>query len=257
MGLFSNIRRDWFIIASLVSKDFKLKYRRSILGVAWSVLNPLLMMIVLTAVFSTFFRFSIENYPVYLILGSTLFGLVTNAASAAMVSVIESASLVQKVRINKIIFPVEKVLFELVNFAVSLIAVLAVMIFLQVHITANLLLMPLLLVYCTLFALGLGLVLATLAVFFRDVVHIWGVITTAWTYVTPLFYPMEILPDWMQAIEQFNPMYLYVNYFREIALWGTTPGLMENAICLAMALVMLFIGVVVFRKFQNKFIFYI
>lgn len=257
MAQLTDLKRTWFTIASLVSKDFKLKYRRSILGVAWSVLNPLLMMIVLTAVFSTFFRFSIENYPVYLILGNTLFALVMNAAGSAMVSVIESASLIQKVRIDKAIFPIEKVLFELINFAISLIAVAAVMIFLQVHITANVLFLPLLLVYATLFALGLGLVLASLAVFFRDVVHIWGVITTAWTYVTPLFYPMEILPDWMQALEQFNPMYLYVTYFREIALWGTTPGITENLVCLAMALVMLAVGVFVFKKLESKFIFYI
>ncbi len=251
------VKRSWFIIVSLVSKDFKLKYRRSALGVAWSVLNPLLMMIVLTAVFSTFFRFSIENYPVYLILGNTIFGMVMDGAGAAMSSIIGSASLIKKVRVQKIIFPLEKVLFQLVNFAISLIAVAIVMVFLQIKPTFNLLFLPLLVFYAALFAMGLGLVLAALSVFFRDVIHIWGVVRTAWTYATPLFYPVSILPTWMMTFEQFNPMYRFVTYFRDIALWGNTPTLMQNLVCLGMGLVMLGIGILVFRKLQNRFIFYI
>lgn len=253
----NTIKRSWFTIASLVSKDFKLKYRRSALGVAWSVLNPLLMMIVLTAVFSTFFRFSIENYPVYLILGNTIFGMVMDGAGAAMSSIIGSASLIKKVRVQKIIFPLEKVLFQLVNFAISLIAVAIVMVFLQIKPTLNLLFLPLLVFYATLFAMGLGLVLAALSVFFRDVIHIWGVVRTAWTYATPLFYPASILPAWMMTFEQFNPMYRFVTYFRDIALWGNTPTLMQNLVCLGMGLIMLGIGILVFRKLQNRFIFYI
>lgn len=224
---------------------------------AWSVLNPLLMMIVLTAVFSTFFRFSIENYPVYLILGNTIFSLVMDGAGAAMTSIIGSASLIKKVRIQKIIFPLEKVLFQLVNFAISLIAVAIVMVFLQIKPTWNLVFLPLLVLYATLFAMGLGLVLAALSVFFRDIVHIWGVIRTAWTYATPLFYPVSILPAWMLTFETFNPMYRLVTYFRDIALWGNTPTLMQNLVCLGMGLIMLAIGIFVFKKLQNRFIFYI
>lgn len=251
------LKKSWFMIESLVSRDFKLKYRRSVLGVAWSVLNPLLMMVVLTAVFSTFFRFDIENYPVYLILGNTLFAFITGASGSAMTSIMGSASLIEKVKVEKIVFPLEKILFELINFSISLIAVAIVMVFLQVQLTWNLLLLPVLLVYATIFSLGLGLLLSSLAVFFRDLIHIWGVVTTAWTYVTPLFYPVSILPEWMMTVELFNPMYYFVNYFREIALWGSTPGLLENLICLGFAVVMLGIGLLVFRKLQSKFIFYI
>lgn len=253
----SNIARSWFTIRSLVGKDFKLKYRRSVLGVVWSVLNPLLMMCVLTAVFSTFFRFSIENYPVYLILGNTLFSFAMDASGSAMSSIIGSASLIKKVRVDKAIFPVEKVLFQLINFAISLIAVAIVMVVLRIPPTINLAFLPLLLVYVTVFSLGLGLVLAALAVFFRDVIHIWGVIRTAWMYATPLFYPVDILPEWMMSVEAFNPMYHYVTYFRDIALWGNAPGVMENLVCLGMALVMLAIGIVVFRSLQKRFILYV
>ncbi|CDD67903.1 aBC superfamily ATP binding cassette transporter [Eggerthella sp. CAG:368] len=250
-------KKDWFILTSLVSKDFKLKYRRSALGVLWSVLNPLLMMIVLTAVFSTVFRFQIENFALYLILGQTLFGLMSDATSGAMSSIIDSASLIKKIRINKILFPLEKVAFALVNFVISLIAVVAVMVFFQVVPTLNLLFLPLLLLYVFAFSLGLGLLIAALSVFFRDVMHLWSVVLTAWTYATPLFYPIEILPDFLAPLMQFNPMYHYVTYFREIALWGMTPSLEQNLICIGFAAAALVLGYVVFRAKEKKFILYV
>lgn len=253
----AQIRRDLFILTSLVSKDFKLKYRRSALGVVWSVLNPLLMMCVLTAVFSTFFKFQIENFPLYLILGQTLFTFMSDATSGAMHSIIDSAPLIKKIRIEKMLFPIEQVLFHLLNFAISLLAVTAVMLFFKIAPTANLLFLPLLLIYMLLFCTGLGLLLSAFAVFFRDAIHLWGVILTAWTYATPLFYPIDILPDWMMTVMQFNPMYYYVTYFREIALYGATPSIGMNAICLIFGLVALAIGILVFRKTQKKFILYV
>lgn len=250
--------RNWFTLTSLISRDFKLKYRRSALGVLWSVLNPLLMMCVLAAVFSFFLRFSdIENYPLYLILGNTLFGVMSDSTSTAMTSIIESSSLIKKIRIEKMIFPLEKVLFALVNFCFALIAVAAVMLFFQVAPTINILLLPLLLIYVLLFSAGLSLLLSALAVFFRDVCHLWSVVITAWTYATPLFYPASILPDWMMAIEKFNPMYHYVTYFREIVLWGQTPTLQDNLLCFAFAIATFAIGFLVFKKLQNRFILYV
>ena len=237
----ANARRNWFTITSLVSRDFKLKYRRSALGVLWSVLNPLLMMIVLSVVFSTFFKFSIENYPLYVILGNVMFALMADSTSGAMNSIIESSSLIKKIRIEKLIFPLEKVLFQLVNFCISLIAVAAVMIFFQV----------------VLFSAGVGMALSALSVFFRDVCHLWGVVITAWTYATPLFYPVEILPDWAAPLMQYNPMYHYVSYFRDLILSGTVPGLQENLLCLGMAVAAFAIGLLIFKKTEKKFILYV
>lgn len=251
------LRQNLFTISSLVSKDFKLKYRRSVLGVLWSVLNPLLMMCVLTAVFSTFFKFDIENFPLYLILGNTLFALMSESTSSAMRSIIDSAPLIKKIRIEKIIFPVERVLFQLVNFVISLIAVAAVMIFFRIVPTESILLLPLLVLYVALFSAGIGMLLAALAVFFRDVIHLWSVVITAWTYATPLFYPVSILPGWMQEVMQFNPMYHYVTYFRDIVLYGTAPSVEENLLCLGMALASLLIGYFVFKKNENRFILFV
>lgn len=185
----SEFKRNWFTISSLVSKDFKLKYRRSILGVLWSVLNPLLMMCVLAVVFSNVLKFGgdVENFPMYLILGNILFALMADSTSGAMGSILESAPLIKKIRVSKMIFPLEKVLFQLVNFAISLIAVVIVMLVFRIPPTVNLLALPILLIFMMLFCAGLGMLLSALAVFFRDVCHLWGVVITAWTYATPLF----------------------------------------------------------------------
>lgn len=252
-----SFRHNLFILQSLISKDFKLKYRRSVLGVVWSILNPLLMMCVLTAVFSFMFRFQIENYPLYLILGSILFSLMSGSTTSAMTSIINAARLIKKVKIEKAIFPIERVLFELLNFAISLVAVVAVMMYFQVIPTFNLLLLPLLLFYVVLFSAGLGLLLSSLAVFFQDVIHLWGVITTAWTYATPIFYPFEMLPAWMQGLMYWNPMYQFITYFRDIVMWNTTPDLTTNLLCFFMAAVTFLVGIVVFRKTEKKFILYI
>lgn len=250
-------KKAFFVLKTLVTKDFKLKYRRSVLGVAWSVLNPLLMMLVLSAVFSFMFRFSIENFPLYLILGTILFNMMANSTTSAMYSIIEAAPLIKKVRVEKLIFPLEKVSFEVVNFVISLVAVALVMLAYRVMPTPNLFLLPLLVFYVMLFSLGLGLLLAAAAVFFKDIMHLWGVVITAWTYATPLFYPVDMLEGWMQTVMQFNPMYHYVTYFREICMWNITPGITENLICFGMALLTFVVGLIVFRKSEHKFILYV
>lgn len=254
----NEFRQNMFVLQSLVTRDFKLKYRRSFLGVLWSVLNPLLMMVVMAAVFSYMFRFNIENFPLYLILGSILFTLMSNGTSQAMESIIFAQALIKKIRIEKMIFPVEKAAFELLNFAISLIAAIAVMAYFRVMPSIHAIWgLPFLIVCVTAFTAGLGLLISALSVFFRDVIHLWSVVLTAWNYATPIFYPYEMLADWMQQVMQFNPMYHYVTFFRNIMMWNTNPGGMECLICLGMAAVTFLVGFIVFRKTESKFILYI
>lgn len=257
MNVFKRLKSSSYVLASLVSKDFKLRYRRSVLGVLWSVLNPLLTMIVLSAVFSQMFRFDVPYYPVYFILGQTLFTLMSESTTDAMSSIITSAPLIKKIKIEKMIFPIEKVLFALVNYALSLVAVFCVMIFFQVPLTPLALLIPFVVLLTAVFSLGLSLLVSALATFFHDVIHLWGVLTTLWIYCTPIFYPVSILPDWMFQIIQFNPMYHFVTYIRSITIDGAFPGFTETAICIGFAVVTLVVGFVVFNKLQKKFILYI
>lgn len=253
-------QRDLAVIRQLVSKDFKLKYRRSALGVAWSVLNPLLMMIVMAAVFSSFMRFgsdAVVNFPLYLIIGNTTFTLLSDSTNGGMGSILGAASLLKKVKINRWVFPVQKVLSALVNYAFSLIAVALVMLFFRIPLTPLALLLPVGLLLMTVFCIGLSFFLAAASVFFRDVMHLWGVILTAWTYATPIFYVIDILPGWMRTFENFNPLYLFITFFRDVLLFQRVPTLSLWIRLILFALVSLGIGYAVFHRHEHKFILFI
>ena len=256
------LSKDLYILRQLVSKDFKLKYRRSVLGVAWSVLNPLLMMVVMSIVFSYMFKHSIENYPLYLILGNITFSFMSDSTKQGMRSIIGASSLLKKVKVDRFVFPVEKVLFGLVNFAFSFIAVFIVMLWFRVLPSRHFLLLPVCLFFLVVFCCGLSLLLSSLAVFFRDVIHLWGVILTAWNYLTPIFWDVQMLvdnhaPSIILTIVHFNPMYNYVQFMRDIVLWQTVPEWSTIALCAIWAIIALILGLIVFKKTEHKFILYI
>lgn len=258
----TELDKNRFILKQLVTKDFKRKYRRSILGIAWSVLNPLMMMIVMSVVFSFVFRADIENYPLYLILGNITFSFMSESTSQALMSFIDAAPLLKKVRVSRFVFPVQKVLFALVNFTFSLVAVALVMLWFRVVPTWHIIWLPVCLFLLVLFCSGIGLIVGSLAVFFRDVVHLWSVILTAWTYLTPIFWvPTQLAangaPTWVMSIVELNPMYGFVTFMRDIFLWNQNPSMQTLGLCVFWAVIMLGIGILVFRKTQHKFILYI
>lgn len=246
------------LIKELVSRDLKLKYRRSFLGYVWSVLNPLLIMIVMTVVFSAMFKRNIENYPVYLLCGRMLFEFMTNSTNGAMRSVTGNASLLKKTYIPKYIFTLAKVTSCLIDFIFSLGALLIVMVATGATFHWQILLTPLVIVQLYIFCCGVGFLLAQLHVFFRDIQYIYKAVTTAWMYLTPIFYPLEQLPDIVQLlIKTGNPMYYYVAQFRDMVLYGRLPGPRIFWGGWVFAFVMLFIGVWSFKKNKDKFILYI
>lgn len=258
----TELDKNRFILKQLVTKDFKRKYRRSVLGIAWSVLNPLMMMIVMSVVFSFVFRADIENYPLYLILGNITFSFMSESTSQALMSFIDAAPLLKKVRVSRFVFPVQKVLFALVNFTFSLVAVALVMLCFRVVPTWHIIWLPVCLFLLVLFCSGIGLIVGSLAVFFRDVVHLWSVILTAWTYLTPIFWvPTQLAangaPAWVMSIVELNPMYGFVTFMRDIFLWNQNPSMQTLGLCVFWAVIMLGIGILVFRKTQHKFILYI
>lgn len=245
------------LLFELVLRDIKVKYKKSVLGVLWSVLNPLLMMIVLTVVFSEVFKSSISNFPLYLITGQVIFNFFSEATNMSMMSVLGNGSLIKKVYIPKYIFPLSKTLFGLVNLIFSLIAVMIVFIFTKQNIGITVVLIPLLLLYIFLFSFGIGLILASTAVFFRDILHLYGILLVIWNYLTPVFYPMEIIPDKYIIFINYNPLTYYVTYFRKILIYNETPDLNLNLICLFISMISVIVGLVIFKKNQNKFILYV
>jgi ABC-2 type transport system permease protein len=256
------IKRYKYLLSDLVTRDIKTKYRRSALGVLWSVLNPLLMMLVLTAVFSKIIRVEVEGgFALFYLTGYIIFNFISESSNFSLTSMINAGGLIKKVYIPKYIFPLEKTIFSLVNMLFSLIAfVLVFGIFLatgKVEIHATMLLFFIPMIYIFIFAFGLNLILSTLNVFFRDVGHLWGVFVTVWMYATPIIYPINIVPEWLQSIIRFNPLYHYVTYFRNVMIYGTVPSLTDNLICFGFSLIFLLVGITVFRKNQDKFVLHI
>ena len=260
-------KRSWFLMKELVARDFKLRYRRSVLGVLWSVLNPLLMMIVMVLIFTNIFRWTFDAYsfPVYLILGQTIYTIFQDSTNDAMSSIVVASSLIKKVRIEKIVFPTSKCLFAFVNFLFSMIAVLLVMLVCRTVPSWKLIALPLLLLLLLLFCLGISYLVSALAVFFRDVMHLWGVVTTIFFYFTPIFWPYDALAEngisWVYTLIQFNHMYHFVSAFRQMATGIPLPQdigiLPELGICAVFAAITFAVGYLVFKKLEKKFIIYI
>ena len=245
------------LMKELVSRDLKVKYRRSFLGYLWSLLNPLLMMLVMTVVFSYMFRFNIPNYPLYLICGQTLWTFFSESTNMSMYSVLQNGALIKKVYIPKFIFPLSRSLSSFVTMSFSLVSILLVMLFTRSAFHWTILLFPVPLIFLFLFATGVGMILSSLSVFFRDITHLYGVLTLIWMYLTPIFYPVEALPAKVMPIIQANPMYHYVTFFRSVVLYGTVPGIGLWLNCAIYSIAALCVGLWIFRVLQKNFILYI
>lgn len=253
-AILKNVHKYMPLMKELVSRDLKVKYRRSILGYVWSLLNPLLMMTVMTLVFSFMFRFDIANYPLYLICGQTLWTFFNESTNMAMYSVLGNGALLKKVYIPKYIFPISRVLSSFVTMSFSLVAIIIVMVVTGVEIRWWLLLFPVPLLLLLIFSMGVGMILSALSVYFRDITHLYSVITLAWMYLTPIFYPLEAAPLDVQRLICFNPMYGFITFFRDLVLYGRLSGADVILLCVFSSIISLACGILVFRKMQNNFI---
>lgn len=245
------------LLRELVVRDIKVRYRHSVLGLLWTVLNPLLMMTVITIVFSTLFKQNIPNFPIYYLSGSLIFSFNSEATTTALNAILSNASLVKKVYVPKYLFPLSNVLSSMVNLGFSLIAMFIVMLATRASFHITLLLIPIPIFYTFLFATGLGIMLSALTVYFRDIAHFYGVFILAWTYFTPIFYPVEILNAKAMRIMSLNPMYHLVTFMRQLVLYGQFPSMKENLLCFLIGFFMLLTGLWVFYKKQDNFVLYV
>lgn len=250
-------RKYKFLIQQLVARDFKTKYKRSVLGYLWSFLNPLLTMLVQYVIFSTIFKSGIDNYPVYLLAGIILFNFFSEAIGQGLMSIIYNAALITKVYVPKYIYPITKVASTSINLFISVIPLLLVTLMTGVKITPAILLLPFVLTCLLMFCVGMVLMLSAATVFFRDTQYLWGIISMVWMYATPIFYPENIIPDKFRFIQILNPMYHLIKFARIILIDGVSPAPMQYGTCILSAVITCLIGAFVFKKTQNKFILYI
>jgi ABC-type polysaccharide/polyol phosphate export permease len=241
------------LIRQFVSRSIKTRYKRSVLGVFWTLLNPLLTMIVLTIVFSQVFRFSVENYPIYVLCGLVVWNFYSIATSGAMSDMLWSGNLLGRIYMPKSVFAVSAVSTGLINLLLSLIPVFLIALILRVQITPAIIVMPLAILFLAMFSLGFGLTLSTAAVFFGDMEPVYNVVLMIWFYATPIIYPIEVIPEQFQWLIRLNPLYYLLTIFRDPLYKGTVPELSFWLISSILAVVMLVIGAYIFTSKSNEY----
>lgn len=242
------------LLTELVARDIKIKYRRSVLGVLWTILNPLCMMVILSIVFSNIFKFDIENFPLYVLSGQVIFNFYSDATTSSMTSVIGAASLIKKIYVPKYLFVLSRIVSSFINLMASFCALLVMMVVTRVELHWEVILSVVPLTMVVGFSLGIGLILAALTVKFRDIMHLYSVFTTGLMYLTPVIYPMSMLPETIKKIVMLNPLTNYLIMFRDLMFNCTLPSLGEVVIGLVEMVLALGIGVWVFYKKQDEFI---
>lgn len=246
-----------FLISQLVIRDFKSKYKRSVLGVFWSFLNPLLTMTVQFLVFSTFFSSDTQNYPVYLLSGVVCFSFFNECTTMCLTSISGNARLITKVYIPKYIFPLARTISSSVNLVISLVPLFLASLILGVAIKPQAILFFYFLICLVLFSLGVGLFLSALMVFFRDIQFLWSVLIQIWMYATPIFYPAEIIPEKYRFVVRLNPLYHFIGNCRTCLINGVSPEPRAYFFCMLFAVGSLLIGSYTFKKTQDNFALYL
>ena len=255
--MFQTLKKHQFLLEELVKRDFKKKYKRTILGVAWSVLSPLLTLLVMSLVFTQFFGRNTPHYTIYIFCGNVIFSYFNESTSQGMQSLLQNAPIFTKVNVPKYLFLLSKNMQTLLNFGLTLI-VLFIFCLLD-HITFTWKFVMLLYPICLLvvFNLGIGLVLSALFVFFRDIQYLWSVFTMLLMYCSAIFYRVDIMSENIQRIFLVNPVYLFIRYFRSIIIDGAIPPVWYHLLMLFDALLVLGLGAWIYKRNNTKFLYYV
>lgn len=250
--MFDTYSEKKFLLKELIKRDLTSKYKDSVLGIAWSFLNPLLIMIVFTAIFSMLFGRQIENYPVYFLSGRIIYDFFKAGTAGAMTSIKGNASILQKIYVPKIMFSISKVCYEFINFLITLIILFGVMLVTgaQFHLTAVFAVIPIFFLIILIF--GVGLILAVGNTYFTDIGYLYSVFTLILMYASALFYPIEIVPATVQRIFTLNPIYCALTCFRETVVFGVMPNTGSLMYLAVFSLATLGIGLLLFNIYEKK-----
>ena len=245
------------LLWALILRDLKVRYRRSAIGFMWTMLQPLLTMLVLTAVFSAIFRFQIENYPVFALSGIIFWNFFSQSITASMNSLKGNAHLLTKLPVPKAVFPLATVGAGLVNFLFALVPLILILVVTGHPLHFSLLFLPISITLATLFTLGAGLLLSPLAAFFSDVIEVVGVVMTMLMYLTPVFYPIAILPEKYRWVVRFNPIRSILEVFRDPIYYGKIPPLSHLTVAATVTAIALLVGALAFRRSSDRIPFYL
>lgn len=242
------------LLQELVSRDIKIKYRKSVLGVFWTLLNPLFMMIILSVVFSTIFKFDVENFPVYVLSGQVIFNFFSESTTGSMSAIIDNGPLIKKVYVPKYLFVLSRTVSSFINLLAAFTALIIVMLAMRVELHYTVLFAVIPLAMIVMLSLGASLFLSAITVKFRDIMHLYSVFTTGLMYLTPVIYPMAILPERVKLIVQINPLTNILLMFRDVMLYNKMPSMEGIVIGVVEVALICLLGTYVFYKSQDTFI---
>jgi ABC-type polysaccharide/polyol phosphate export permease len=257
IDLFRDSYRYWELIWALALKDLKIRYKRSVLGFMWALLNPALLMLVLTLVFSSIMRFPIPHYAIFLLSVLLPWTFFSQSLSYAVEAIVTNGDLIKKVAVPKMVFPMAALVSNIINLLLSLIPLAILVPLLRHPFYWTWLYLPVPLLALTIFTLGMTFFFAVANVFYRDVSHILQIVLSAWFYLTPIIYPLDAIPARYHWLFKLNPMIYVVNGFRLSVYYGQLPQARSIAASFICAFVSLVIGYSIFRKYQDTFVFYV
>ena len=237
----------------MITNSIKTRYKRSSLGVIWTLLNPLLQTVVLTIAFSQLMRFRVENYPIYLLSGLIVWGFFSQTILQSMNNLIWGSSMMKRIYIPRTIFTLSVVGNSLMNFFLTLIPLVVIMLFVGHPIRLTILLLPVAVFMLTMMTLGFALIMSTIAVYFADVVNMFSVLLTAWYFLTPIIYPISVVPERFLPIVKLNPMYWMIEIFRSLIYYGETPQANIFAWAFIISVSILVFGWLLFTKKADEF----
>jgi ABC-2 type transport system permease protein len=245
------------LVWALALKELRIRYKRSSLGFLWALLNPLLMMLILTAVFSTVMRIPVQHYAIFLISALLPWTFFSQALTYSAESIVGNGELLKKVAVPKAVFPVAAVVSNAINFALSLIPLALILLLLRFPFHATWALMPVPFIALALFSMGFGFLFAAANVYYRDVSHIVQLVLSAWFYLSPVIYSLDFVPARFQNVFKLNPMLYLLDGFRDLIYYGALPSWQVTAISLLVGTFALLAGAFVFSRYQDSFVFYV
>lgn len=246
-----------YLLKQLVVRDFKLKYKASMLGVFWSFLNPLLSMMVYYFVFSTVFKNDIKGFPVYLLCGITLLNYFVESTTLGLSSIVNNSALITKVYMPKFIYPISRTISSAINMVIAIIPLFIAMLVTGMPYSKAMLLIPLVMLFLIIFSAGVSMILSCMMVFFRDTQFLWSVVSMLLNFLTPVFYPETIIPSQFIDLYRMNPLYQFITFMRCLVIDGAVPEPMAFVRCIAASVPVLLLGLFIFRKKQDRFVFYL
>ena len=255
--MIAKLKTYQFLFEELVKRDFKKRYNRTVLGIVWSVLSPLLMLSVMAVIFGNFFGRSIEHYVIYLFSGQIIFNYFTEATNEGMLALVSNSSIFTKINVPKYLFLFSKNVSAIINFLIILFIYFFFVLLEGISFTWEFVLLIYPIVCLIIINVGIGLILSALYIFFRDIQYLYRIFTQVVMYGSAIFYSIDILPQHLQMLFYCNPVFVCITYFRSIVLHNTVPDLWLHLLLAGYALVLFGIGGWVYKKYNYKFLYYV